>query len=389
MKKTIFTLAVLPTLATAGYAQSIPNVTLYGTLTLGVTASHNGAASNAKVISVDSGTFSASALGIRGKEDIGAGISAVFVLEAGLNADTGAGKTISLVNTATAVAPGGLTTNGLFNRRATVGLDGKFGTISIGRDYTPVYYVSVETDPLRLGLWGNTQQAVQLSGTGTDRYARVSNAIFYVSPRIAGFQGRVVYSLGSESAGFSDIATPTSPPPKNGNTFGAISLSYTTAGLSVMGAYQRLRWPMVAGTGATTVFTGVNGIREDRDIGIKYNFGDFSIGGRFLDFVLPLPKSNSSAMALGGTIALGGGTVLAEVIRMRQDAPTGPEKEGISYSLSYTYSLSKRSTLYASFGGISNGSTASFTLVSNDTSISPGMVGGSVKAYSAGMRHTF
>ena len=125
MKKTVLTLAVLATLSTASYAQSTSNVTLFGNVDAAVSVSNNGAPAAKNVASVTSGTMSASTWGIRGSEDLGGGLKANFMLQAGLDVDTGAGKTYSgNPSTATPALPGGATVSGLFNRRAFVELEG-------------------------------------------------------------------------------------------------------------------------------------------------------------------------------------------------------------------------------------------------------------------------
>ena len=390
MKKTVLALAVVATLSTASYAQSTSNVTLFGTVDAAVAASDNGAPVNSHAASLTSGTLSGSFWGVRGSEDLGGGLKANFMLQAGLDVDTGAGKTYSgNPTTATPALPGGAPVVGLFNRRSYVELEGKFGSVAAGRDYTPLYWVVKESDPLNLGLYGNAQAVTQISGTSSDRFARASNAVFYVSPAVGGFQGRLMYSLGSESAGFSGVATPTTPPPKDANHMAGVSLNYTLGGWVVTAAYQALKLPMVAGTGATAVFTGTTGTRKDTVIGSKYNFGDFMLAAGYMKIQQPILNTDGHDVWLGGTAALGPGTVLLELQRIRLEATTGAEKKGTIFALGYVYNLSKRTAVYASLGEVNNNATGTFALASNDNQVAAGAAGGHVKALATGIRHNF
>ena len=116
MKKTLVALAVLGSFA--GVASAATSVTLYGT----VDAGYEGWSYGKDLSDLDN-TFvqggdseSNSRFGIRGQEDLGNGLAAIFTLEGNFNVDhgeTNAGQ--------------------LFNRETTVGLKGSFGEVKIGR----------------------------------------------------------------------------------------------------------------------------------------------------------------------------------------------------------------------------------------------------------------
>lgn len=358
------------------------NVTLYGTMDAGVAFTNSGAPGAATAQLLGSGILTTSRWGMRGVEDLGDGLKAKFQLEAGLDADTGAAKTYSgNPSTATPAAPGGAPVNGLFNMRSYVGVEGGFGSVSFGRDYTPLYWTIVASDALRLGLYGNTQSIALLSGTGSDRFARASNAVFYVSPQMGGFIGRAMISFGSESTGGAGA------PPKDANRMWGVQAAYTMGGLVVSGAYQQLALPMVAG--APAAFTGETGTRKDAVIGAKYTFGDYSLAAGYFKVKQPTPNSDGSNVWLGGTANLGTGTILAQIQRLRQDAATGTEKTGTVFGVGYVYPLSIRTSLYATYGEVKNSATATFALLSSDTVVAPGALGASPKAMAIGIRHNF
>jgi predicted porin len=123
MKKSVFGLAVLGAFNLAAHAE--PTVSLYGIVDVAVRRDSDLAARVAEV----GGMVNTSRWGFRGSEDLGGGLNANFRLEGGINPDTGAQNEAA----------------SLFDRRATVGLSGKWGKLDVGRDmtfgweFTPVY----------------------------------------------------------------------------------------------------------------------------------------------------------------------------------------------------------------------------------------------------------
>ena len=116
MKKTLVALAVLGSFA--GVASAATSVTLYGTVDAGYEGWNFGKDFSGEDSVFQQGGTSEknSKIGVRGQEDLGNGLAAIFTLEGGIGADVGetnAGQ--------------------LFNRESTVGLKGSFGEVKIGR----------------------------------------------------------------------------------------------------------------------------------------------------------------------------------------------------------------------------------------------------------------
>lgn len=137
-----------------------------------------------------SGNLYTSRFGLRGAEDLGAGLKANFNLEAGLNADTGA------------------TSAPYFNRQSWVGLSSSsFGDISMGR-MLPVVN-DIATRSLQASYFGNASAALEGAATGAGSSAarfnnmiggaRVDNAIKYQSPLSSGFKVYAMTALGEVS----------------------------------------------------------------------------------------------------------------------------------------------------------------------------------------------
>ncbi|WP_432239680.1 porin [Herbaspirillum robiniae] len=169
MKKVIFAAAMCA--ASTAYAQS--SVTIYGVVDSAVVVENGG--KNGSVTKISGGASSGSRIGFKGREDLGGGLSATFVLETGFNSDDGS------------LNAGG----GIFGRQSYVGLDGSLGTISVGRQYTLIYFaVNEVVDPFKTGSAGRANNIMQMAGT------RVNNAVRYSSPSYAGFNTNLLYAAG-------------------------------------------------------------------------------------------------------------------------------------------------------------------------------------------------
>lgn len=118
MKKTLAIMAVLGSAAGSASAQS--NVTLYGVADMGIEYAIHQPNGDHSVVRLQSSNMSGSHWGLRGTEDLGGGLKALFALEGGVNLDDGRS------------AQGGR----LFGRQAWGGLQGSYGTLSLGRQTT-------------------------------------------------------------------------------------------------------------------------------------------------------------------------------------------------------------------------------------------------------------
>ena len=113
----------------SGAAQAQSSVTVYGRLDAGVQYSTKTARSDGRLVEQSNGGIRPSVLAFKGTEDLGDGLGAFFNLENHLFADTG-------------------TTTGTFWRRqANVGLKSNWGTITLGRQYSPALLEMAGTEP--------------------------------------------------------------------------------------------------------------------------------------------------------------------------------------------------------------------------------------------------
>ncbi|RDV00676.1 porin [Trinickia dinghuensis] len=181
MKKSLLALATLGAFACTAHAQS--SVTLYGVIDAGIAYTNNvGAQHN---FFTSSGNLQGSRWGLRGAEDLGGGLKAIFVLENGFNVFNGT------------LGQGG----DEFGRQAYMGLStSRFGTVTLGRQYDSVVDY---TGPLEVGSqWGSYFAAHPADLDNMNNTNRVNNSIKFTSANYAGFTFGGLYSFGGQAGQF-------------------------------------------------------------------------------------------------------------------------------------------------------------------------------------------
>lgn len=172
-------LAIAAALPLCAQAQS--NVQLYGTVDAGYVYGNHAAAGNGKSASVNritSNILGGSRWGLKGNEDLGGGLSAIFQIESGFSVadgNLGQGKR-------------------MFGRKAIIGLAGKsWGEITIGRQYDPVVgQVQGLTGDGSFGGFFATPGDVD----NYDNSLRVNNALRYATPNMGGVTLEAMYAMG-------------------------------------------------------------------------------------------------------------------------------------------------------------------------------------------------
>ncbi|MGF6298261.1 putative porin [Paraburkholderia sp. WC7.3d] len=207
--------ACLP-LAACALAHAQSSVTLYGAVDSALTYTNNQGGKSA--VQTYSGGRAGDKFGMRGVEDLGSNLKAIFVLEAGFSIQTGAFQPA----------------NTLFGRQAFVGLSGDWGSVYLGRQYsmTNDYFVPLSTSFLFAGGLGATLGDID----GSWNYNKISNVIKYESPVYRGFNYSAMLSLGGTPGDFS-----------HDRTYG-VGAQYANGGLTLAGAYMNMRTP------ATSIF---------------------------------------------------------------------------------------------------------------------------------------
>lgn len=232
-----------------------PNVTLYGKLDLFV--EYNGLGGQGDRLALESGGMSGSRLGLKGGADVSDGVRGIFQLESGFFANKGQ------------LAQGGL----LFGRQAFAGIEGKFGRLTAGRQYSPLYNSVISHDPYEQGYGSPTTDGNVSTGA-----TRFNNSLVYASPKFAGFSSSTMLALGGETGKTSHNAIALAVNYENG-PFG-VSVAYqhddhVSAATSVIknaflgASYQLKNTKLMAGYGhvATAADAGTSTTRQEWMIG--------------------------------------------------------------------------------------------------------------------------
>ena len=187
MKKTFLALAALGTFTSVAQAQS--SVTLYGIVDEGLNAVSNvqtAPGQGGRQYALVSGVMQGSRWGLKGAEDLGGGLQAVFTLENGFDLNTGA------------FGQGGAE----FGRQAYVGLSSaQYGSLTLGRQYDAVVDL---VGPLNAGdQWEGGYAAHPGDLDNFNNSVRVNNAIKYTSVNYGGLTFEGLYGLGGKAGSFS------------------------------------------------------------------------------------------------------------------------------------------------------------------------------------------
>jgi predicted porin len=198
--------ALIAIAAQSAFAQS--SVTLYGIVDTSVRYLTNANANNDSQVSMGVGPITGSRWGLKGSEDLGGGLSAVFRLENGFNLWNG-----QLASSGT-----------LFNRMAYVGLSSnQYGTVTLGRQNTPLFdQLGNVYDPLTVGNFDQDGWLPGALGYGL----RQNNSVKY-NGQFGGVNVEAMYGFGNVAGSVGAS-----------NMYG-LTASYTYAGLSLDAGFQQ------------------------------------------------------------------------------------------------------------------------------------------------------
>jgi GBP family porin len=250
MKKTLIVAGILGAFAASANAQS--SVTLYGTLDAGLVYTNNQAGhSNWQQ---GSGTVSDTYFGLRGSEDLGNGLHAIFTLEIGFNLNNGSLRE----------------NNTLFNRQAFVGLQSdQFGAVTLGRQYDSVVdYLG----PLSAagGGYGNNLAGHPFDNDNLDNSFSIKNSVKYTSANYAGLQFGGLYGFSNTAGQFSN------------NRAWSAGASYKNGPLNVAAAYLQLNNSGSNTSGAVSTGDGSAQLAAQTQrtygVGANYAYGPATVG---------------------------------------------------------------------------------------------------------------
>ncbi len=246
-----------------------------------------------------------SRVGIKGSEDLGNGLKAIFQAEWGLDAgDSGE----------------------LSGRLAYAGLTGGFGTAAIGRQWTPYYFAINKTS-----IFNANSFDPYYIGTG-----RTGKAVAYKTPNFGGFVGTAAMVMVANGGDNVDAYN--------------LTAEYNNGPISLGLGYHK------AASGAIVTIDPAGAEDETGGWGIagSYNFGMFKVAAQYEDWDQGIDLDGDgkaddwSEWSIAGEAYFGNHTVRAMYGSLDYDAD-----DTDSWGLGYQYSFSKRTRVYAEYGDLS------------------------------------
>ncbi len=336
MKKSLLALAVLG--AVAGFAQAQSAVVIYGTIDAGVSKFSNDktnrpVTNKPAVTTTTLGARDNNKLGFKGTEDLGNGLNALFQLEMRYQPDTGTTE--------------GNGARPLFQGQSRVGLSGAFGTVRLGRGLTAFQETSTQFEPWSgipsaagvqtdMTVAGYTSDPLGSAGNSGNRF---SNAVFYNSPEISGFQANATVGTKENSGSTTALAVTARDLTDLQFAAGAqankvpysVSATFKQPIFALMAAYER----NAVETKLWSVGATVTPI-ADLKLLASYTRQDQSK-------TVSADFDKTKAWVVGANYTMGASKFLAGY---GQKSPDGEVKTKQA-SLGYEYSLSKRTYVYA------------------------------------------
>jgi len=316
--------AALALASTAAYAEGV-DVEIFGTIDVAV-AHISG--SGKSTTGLSTGGANISRVGLRGNtEELGDyGLKAGFWLEAGIDVDTGNGKSQN--------------GNALqFNRRATVSLSGDFGEIRLGRDDSATFLSTLIFDPFLTNGVGGTMSFAMLGAPGVVNTGgapiQISNAVsYFLPPNIGGLYGQIQAAAGE------------------------------SANNKREGDYYGLRLGWKGGEFNSAISAGrLLGATEKQDLDIAnvalaYNFG--WIRPILLATMEERDTAKITAVQLGMTVPLRKSGVLKASVghyEAKNILNPGRNADWNKFSLGYGYNFSKQLQVYGTLSFLENDGT--------------------------------
>ena len=299
MKKSLIALAVLG-LSGAAMAQS--SVTLYGVADAGIgkieagsglAAPLNDASDKTEFISGSMMNNGTSRLGVRGVEDLGGGLKAGFQFETGLDLDNGGSS------------------GAFWSRQANIWLGGNWGTVKLGRQFTPSYLTTSTFELTGAALYSVLANTYKFAGIGR----RANSTFAYMTPNFGGFTGALAYVTKT------DLATP--------KAAYDLGLMYANG-------------PIGVGVSVNKFSTS----KTNYQAGAKYSFGNFALAGSYTQ-ASNEAKAVRRGFGIGGSANFGAFALTVDLTRDTKNEWTG--KKYTNGVVEAKYALSKRTFVYGAF----------------------------------------
>jgi predicted porin len=381
MKKSLIAVAVAGAFAsTLAYGADTPNIEIYGKADLAVGTISNGLTTNQQL------TSQVTKLGFKGAEDLGGGTAAIWQIEQQIDIDN--------------AGSGNSTHNTFAGRNSFLGLkNDAAGTLMAGRHDTP-YKESTRS----LDVFGDQfadNRHLMGGGTGLNggayMDARPGNELMWQSPSWGGVKVAASYAMGAELAttgtqqkGSLYALSAVYDQGKNGPIYAAVAIQNVKYGSAATGQY--------AATGSLAAGDSLKAVKA----GIGYHADAFKVNA-VVEKLTSSIAANANANLLGRTdFYVAGQYNINETNDLKAAYTKAGNSGGVANTgatmigLGFDHYMSKKTSLYAQYVKISNGSAADFqfnnaatTGVTTAVAGAGGTTGTSPKGILVGMKHDF
>lgn len=272
-----------------------------------------------KVWRADSGNMTTSFLGFKGTEDLGGGLKARFQFEHFLRLDAG--------------AAGRFNTDVFWARSAWVGLQGSFGSVSLGRNTTPLFVSTLVFNAIgdSFGFSPSIRQVFTPStGLGMLPFygdTGWSNSLAYNSPSFSGLSVNLLANLGEGAAG------------ATGKNLGG-NVLYFGGPFSGTFAFQQVKngaFGAPAGWEKTNTW----------QLGGAYDLGVAKLFAQLTNVKTTAAVDTSTKIyGVGASVPIGAGKLLAQYGNAKADLGAVENTHKV-LTVGYDYNLSKNTDVYA------------------------------------------
>jgi len=320
MKKHIIAAAVAAAVAVPAMAQ---NVSVSGVLETGYQSSRIGGVNDS---TVSPAFFTTNEIRFSGTEDLGGGLKATFTLVDEFATNTGAQTGVNAAGTAV-LAASTATGNTVFEE-SSLQLSGDFGAVKAGR----FNFASRDNS----GVYRFGHEFARLSGNFRNLGSQPSNSIQYTSPSYGGFTVAIASSNGGARA------------------VGALQGTAVTNTVANQLGYRiaYANGPLQIAYASTSADTGAMKNNTESHLGGQYDFGSFKLG---LQYSKETPTTTLAeevtATVVNVLVPMGGFDLHASYHAVSEET-AGTATLG---AIAVTKDLSKRTTLYAGYIGLKNG----------------------------------
>lgn len=355
----------------AAHAQ---NATLYGRIDAGIESVSHVASAGGSITRMPSNTgIIPSRVGVRGNEDLGGGLNAIYTLEMGFGVDTGT------------LGQGGR----LFGRQSFVGLSGAWGAVTLGRQNTMLFWSLLDADIVGPSVYGIGSLDSYIPNS------RIDNSIAYKG-KFSDITVGATYSLGRDTVNAGPSPAGTNCAGENGADAQACRewsalLKYDSKTWGAALAYDEMKGRTL-GAAPDAVFAGLtSSSKSDTRLTVNgyVKLAGMKIAGgvvrRNNDGSTTKPKSDlwflgaayplSSAWTVDGTVA-------------RLSYKDVDNSDASLLAVRALYKMSNRTTLYAQVGTIRNDSLSNVSVSGGAPGSNPAL-GGSQTGAMLGVNHTF